>query len=106
MSSSKRALALTREAEDDLVAILVYSEQVWGSNQADRYAEIISQAFDFIARQPFATQTRDDIGPGVRGHVIEGRRHVVYFKIDDNVVRVLRVLHVRMNPQVIDWSEE
>lgn len=106
MSSRDYSLEITPEADDDLVSILNYTQQTWGEEQANRYEAHLMRALDFVRRHPYAARLRSELSPSVRSHLVQGRRHIVYFRIDDNVVSVLRILHVRMNPESFEGSEE
>jgi len=45
---------LSNKAEADLEGILVYTVDMWGAEQADRYLSALGDCFDLIALQPFA----------------------------------------------------
>jgi toxin ParE1/3/4 len=88
-------------ARGDLEQILATSLERWG--EAGR------AAMRAIARNPegSATRERHEVSPGVRSlHVRHARGargvrdpvHVVFYRLDSDVVEVVRVLHERMEP--------
>ncbi len=50
---------------------------------------------DQLTRFPDLGQNRDSIAPGLRARLVE--QHVIYFRVADQAIQVLRVLHVRMD---------
>ncbi|QOQ73127.1 type II toxin-antitoxin system RelE/ParE family toxin [Pseudomonas poae] len=86
---------LTPAAERDLEGIWFYSAQTWGVEQADRYIDIMTKAFEQLTQQPKAAPACDDIRPGYRHQIIE--RHTIYFQISTYGIKVVRVLHNRMD---------
>jgi toxin ParE1/3/4 len=92
MPSSPK-LRISPEALDDIRDLLQYSLQTWGIQQRDRYRSVIYGALQQLAKYPAIGEARDDLGPGYRCRLVE--HHVVYYRIEPNSIRVLRVLHVR-----------
>lgn len=86
---------LTPAARRDLEGIWRYTRQTWGLEQADRYIDILTEAFAVLARSPRSAPSCDHIRPGYRHRTVE--RHVVYFKIAPYGIAVVRVLHGRMD---------
>ncbi len=93
-----REIYLSAAAESDLVGIWRYTQGRWGQIQADRYLEELEQGISQLA---------GDAGIGVeRGHVRIGyrvlfvSRHAVYYKFNAREIRIVRVLHGRMDPEV------
>ena len=39
----------------------------------------------------------DDLAPGLRN--LRAGQHVIYFEVYERSIRVIRILHVRMNPE-------
>ena len=88
---------LTPAAELDLERIWKYSAEKWGPDQADRYIDDLVAGFDSIAEAPKAAPKCDYIRSGYRRQSIE--RHVVYFRMNESSVIIVRILHDRMDPQ-------
>jgi toxin ParE1/3/4 len=86
---------LTPAATRDLEGIWQYTFDQWGVEQADRYIDVLTAAFDALAVAPKSAPARDHIRPGYRRRSVE--RPMVYFKIAPYGVTVVRVLHERMD---------
>ena len=104
--------SLTAAAERDVDAILRNSARVFGSHQRRIYATLIQQALDRIANDPegLGSKPCGDLAAGLRSlHLVRVARregaaaHVIYHapeRAGDGgwLVRVIRVLHNRMDP--------
>lgn len=86
---------LSPAAERDLEAIWTYTAERWGLDQAERYTDLLTEAFAELAQSPKTAPTCDHIRPGYRRRSVE--RHVVYFRITDYGIAVIRILHDRMD---------
>ena len=84
---------LTPAAERDLEAIWRYTQQQWSVEQADRYTDILTAAFAILAQLPKSASACEHIRHGYRSRRIE--RHVIYFRITDYGIAIVRVLHER-----------
>lgn len=84
-------------ARRDLKEIWIYTYETWDAEQADRYLRDLGSKIALLESNPRLGRTRDDVRPGCRS--LEVNRHVVYYRIDGAAVRVLRVLHDRMDPE-------
>lgn len=84
---------LTPAAERDLAAIWIYTFQRWGVEQANRYIDILTEAFAGLSKSPQAAPACDQIRPGYRRRSVE--RHVIYFRITAYGIAIVRVLHER-----------
>jgi toxin ParE1/3/4 len=85
---------LTPAARRDLEGVWRYTQQTWGVEQANRYIDILTEAFQGLARSPLSAPACDHIRPGYRRRSVG--RHVVYFKVTPYGIAVVRVLHARM----------
>lgn len=102
---------LTRFAERDVAHILRESRDLFGPDQATRYAALLMRTFDLAAEQPDRPNSheRPEFGPSDRSlHVVvaagrwRGAAHVVYYRSpirSAGQVLILRVLHERMDPR-------
>ncbi len=108
MSSKRYDLDLIPEAAPDLADISHMTEEKWGVKQAIRYAEKLELSLEFIAQHPYASRDRSNLSPGLRSHLADGRRHVIFFLVDEDnaVVQVMRVIDVRRDFEEMDWSRE
>jgi len=86
---------LTPAAEQDLESIWIYTAKEWGLDQASRYLDSLITAFTKLATQPQAAPACDFIKPGYRRWPVE--RHMIYFRVTDYGIAVIRVLHQSMN---------
>ncbi|MBY8952563.1 type II toxin-antitoxin system RelE/ParE family toxin [Pseudomonas carnis] len=86
---------LAPAAERDLEGIWVYTVQRWNVEQAHRYIDIFTAAFSALAQSPRTFPACDYIRPGYRCSRIE--RHMVYFRVTDYGISIIRVLHDRMD---------
>jgi toxin ParE1/3/4 len=97
MSSPERGVILSPEAEDDFATILAHSRQTWGAAQADLYEATIDGALASIGRLPELGRSREDAFPGARSHRV--RQHVIFYRVEEMAIRVVRILHVRMDSE-------
>ena len=86
---------LTPAAERDLEAIWAYTQKQWGAEQANRYIDILTEAFAELAQFPKTAPACDHIRPGYRCRNVE--RHMLYFRITTYGIAVVRILHDRMD---------
>ncbi len=86
---------LTPAAERDLENIWLYTLQQWSIEQADRYVGILVDAFAELAQSPNSAPSCDHIRQGYRRRSVE--RHMIYFRITNYGVSIVRVLHERMD---------
>ncbi len=100
---------ISAPARDDLEHILATSLDRWGEAGRARYAALLAAAMRAIARDPEGSMTRErpELSPGVRSlHIRHARGargvkdpvHLIFYRRDDDVVEVVRVLHERMEP--------
>jgi toxin ParE1/3/4 len=93
---SGRKLEFSPNAEDDLRSILDYSLTTWGRPQRDHYADRIMDALGELLDYPMLGSSRDDVSPELR--TLRVAQHVVYYRVRPSAVRIVRILHARMNP--------
>jgi toxin ParE1/3/4 len=87
---------LSPKAEQDLESIWVYSFQQWGKEKADHYTDSLFSAFRDLTTSSKLAIACDHIRVGYR-FCREGK-HVIYFKVTDYGIAIMRVLHERMLP--------
>jgi toxin ParE1/3/4 len=95
MSSRSRQFILAPEARQDLRGILLYTERRWDKRQRSAYKARLDHAMRELARFPNLGRARDDISPGLRGFPVEA--HIIFYRVDDQTVRIVRVLHGMMD---------
>ena len=86
---------LTPAAERDLERIWTDTLMRWGSEQANRYVDILTAAFAELAQSPKTAPACDSIRPAYRRCSVE--RHMIYFRITTYGISVIRILHDRMD---------
>lgn len=88
---------ITKAAKRDLVEIAEYTREQWGDEQRVRYLTQHDARMRWIARNPQRGVPSDHLKPGY-WRCSEGR-HVIYYRILDKRVEVVRILHERMLPR-------
>lgn len=86
---------LTPAAESDLEIIWEHTQQQWGVDQAIRYTDILFAAFIELAQSSKSAPACDHIRVGYRRRSVE--RHMIYYRISDAGVVIVRILHDRMD---------
>jgi len=82
-------------AERDLESIWKYTRAEWGVEQAERYIDLLAAAFQVLAESPKSAPACDHIRQGYRRRNVE--RQMIYFRITDYGIAIIRVLHDRMH---------
>ena len=86
---------LAPAAAGDLEDIWKYTARQWGIEQADRYVDVLIAAFHALSKTPRAAPACDHIRRGYRRQIVE--RHMIYFRVTDYGIAVVRILHDRMD---------
>jgi len=86
---------LSPEAKKDLLAIRAHTQNKWGIQQAQKYIDALEIMCEKLARSPHIGRERPEIKPGYRS--ITGGKHVIFYRVDDSGIDILRVLHGRMD---------
>lgn len=90
-------LKVSQAAADDLEEIWSYTVEHWSVEQADRYLNLILDAFDNIEHDPGTGRDFGHVREGYRGLKIAS--HIVFFRPanSSNAIEIIRVLHGRMD---------
>lgn len=88
-------LELTEAALEDLRSIRAYTLETWGPRQEQIYLESLWEKFRQILQHPDRFRQRPDLFPECQ-LAAEGR-HVILFRIQEDVLQVVRVLHSAMD---------
>jgi len=91
-----KPFALTQKAKADLRGIAIYTEQRWGRDQRNLYIKQLDDAFRFLAGNPLAGKSCDDIKAGYRKFP-QGSHVIFYRDGTDCVVEIVRILHESMD---------
>ena len=89
----------THAARDDLVAIRLYSIEQFGPDVADEYFLGFDLAFDLLAKHPLAGPAAPEYGKTYR--CLMHRRHRIFYAVNDDVVRIIRILHHAMDAKQV-----
>jgi toxin ParE1/3/4 len=96
MSARKLAVHLSREADRDVLDILLHTRRAWGTKQQATYETLMIQALETLSQHPHAGRPRDDLFPGCRSVQVE--QHVIYYhQPDPTEIVVRRILHRRQD---------
>ena len=91
-------LRLSKSAQADFDGIGIYTRRRWDPNQATRYLAALDACLHRLAEGPMLHgRACDDIRPGYRR--AEQGSHVVFYKLDEAGILVVRILHRRMLPK-------
>lgn len=99
MSVRRRPLLLSRRARNDLRDIQGYTLANWGEQRWAAYEEALTQALAMIAEHPEAGRRRPELGEALRSHLV--REHIIYYRVSDRSILVLRIQHSRTDPRRI-----
>ncbi|HAG81196.1 MAG TPA: plasmid stabilization protein ParE [Cyanobacteria bacterium UBA12227] len=89
---------MTPQARSDLKNILKYTQKTWGSEQRERYKKLLNDAFTKIAANPARGFPREELRPGYYSyHVGSHGRHYIFYRVLDDTVEVVRILHDSMD---------
>ena len=86
-----RTYSLGERAQSDLAAILDYTLDTWGEEQAVKYVVELTTCFELLAATPYLGRACDALSPGLRR--IEHGKHVVFYRVAGENIRISRILH-------------
>jgi len=86
---------LSDAAADDLDGIWLYGLGRWGLKQADCYHKKILDMLDFLCENPELGKDRGELGSSYQSYLVGS--HVVFFRQYEATIKVVRVLHQRMD---------
>ena len=87
---------LSKEAEQDVFDIFIYSAEEFGIQQAESYHDKLAACFEFVAESPAAAPLREEIAPPVRIHPV-GAHIVIYTEEPTGEIPIIRVRHQHEN---------
>lgn len=96
MSVPKPRLTIAPRAQRDIRSIRLYGLKQWGEARADAYLAALTSGFERLQDHPMIGQARDDLGSDLRGWTVE--HHVLYYRVKDDLIEVVRILHQRADP--------
>jgi len=88
---------ISKEAENDLEKIWLYTFENWSVEQADRYISLIFDEIDFLCLKPDSGFDFGKIRKGYRRSKVKS--HFIFYKINSkqNELEVIRILHEMMD---------
>ncbi len=86
---------ITQKARNDLIGIWEYTYENWSHQQADKYYEILIEKIEEITSRPHIGKNYERIKVGLRG--VKVKSHIVFYRIENDTVEIIRVLHKRMD---------
>lgn len=89
-------LVISPAAKNDLKEIYQYGLRQWGEIQSDNYLLAIKERFWLLTTQPQMGVERQEFQPHVRS--LPMMSHVMFYRINDNTIEIIRVLHGRQDP--------
>jgi toxin ParE1/3/4 len=87
---------ISQAADADLDAILDYSIATHGRDRAEAYLRMIHTTFGRLLDYPSLGMARPDIKTGIR--TLPAGEHLVHYRLDGDIVLIVRVLHKAMDP--------
>ena len=85
----------SKKAEEDLIDIYRYGFLNHSERQANQYSDSLKEKCQFLADTPLLCRERDEFTPPVRIHT--HKRHLIIYKITEDHILIIRILHERMN---------
>jgi toxin ParE1/3/4 len=99
-----RTFRLSAQATDDLLGIASYTWSTWGEAQMTKYVDGMEQCAQLLAKNPGLGRLCEWITPGL--HRFEKAEHVIYYRQKEYGIRVLRILHRSVNPNLHEFEDE
>ena len=88
----------TGKAQKDLSDIVEYTRNEWGSAQILAYINSIEGACQMLAENPGIGKDVREVAPDLMSYPIKS--HVIYYKRQQKDISVIRILHMRMLPDI------
>lgn len=79
-----------QKAEQDIIAIWLYTFENFGITQADKYLDQIGVALQHIAKNPEIGVNSDSVRLGYRKYQVN--EHTIFYKNEKSIIQVIRVL--------------
>ena len=90
-----RRVRYAPKARSDLIAIWDFTCERWSVLQAEKYLLALDQDVRALTETPMLGQSMDYIRQGYRRW--PSGSHIIYFKQEADGIRVMRILHARMD---------
>ena len=83
------------DAQADIDAIWENTFDAWGEVQAEAYVQLFQTASLTLAKSPRVGRDNSEVRHGYRRYNVGS--HVVFYRIGDDFVDIVRILHQRMD---------
>ena len=93
MPPAKLYLRFTRGAQTNLRQVLAYTEKTWGADQSGVYEDELFASLELLREHPEIGSARPSLTQGCCAHPV--KCHMIYYRVIDNTLEVLRILHSR-----------
>ena len=88
--------SISKQANQDIEKIWLYTFENWSLVQADRYYNLILDEIEFISENFESGKSVDYIKKGYRASIVKS--HIIFYKKSRrNIVEIIRVLHQKMD---------
>ncbi|MGJ3626295.1 type II toxin-antitoxin system RelE/ParE family toxin [Sphingomonas sp. MMS24-JH45] len=88
---------LSMAAQQDIREIRVFSKERFGIAATRDYIAGIRARFAFLRARPLAGSAQEDLAPALRA--LPYRSHRIYYRVRDDEVLVVRILHQSQDAQ-------
>jgi toxin ParE1/3/4 len=95
----KRQLRLTEQAQQDLRGIWRGLAEFGSLENADSDLQVIQKKFKMLVQFPSSGRTREELGLGLRS--FPARDYVIFYRIGEAQVEIVRVIHGRRDLEAI-----
>jgi toxin ParE1/3/4 len=95
MATDGRSQHLSPLAERDLEDIWNYTARTWSVSQADKYHGDLMSAIELLSQGTRRGRDASDIRPGYLKYAVG--MHLLFYLITQNHIKVIRILHQRMD---------
>ena len=88
---------ISKEAQNDLEKIWIYTFEIWSVEQADRYINLIMDEIEYLTINPKSGMDYSHVRKGYfRSRV---KSHFIFYKINlkVNELEIIRILHQQMD---------
>jgi toxin ParE1/3/4 len=96
---TKPKYRISEAASSDLDGIWKFTFHKWSKEQADRYYSLIMNEIEFISDNITSGKPMNHVKKGYFASYVKS--HMILFKRNEEIVEVIRILHLRMDIESI-----
>jgi toxin ParE1/3/4 len=88
---------ISEKANEDIESIWLYTAEVWSTEQADRYYNLIFNEIEYIAENPLSGRNLSHVRKNYRCTKVKS--HFIFYRYRKSaaVVEIVRILHQSMD---------